>query len=434
MKKIIIMGAAGRDFHNFNVCFKNNPSVKVVCFTAAQIPNIAKRKYPPSLAGSYYPQGIPIYPEESLPNIIKKFHIDEVILSYSDLSYQEVMHKASLVNAKGASFTLLPPKETMLQSKKPIIAVTAVRTGCGKSQTTRYIARYFKSCGKKSIIVRHPMPYGDLSKQEVQRFATFADLSEHNTTIEEREEYEPLIEQGFIVYAGIDYQKILNQAEKEADIIIWDGGNNDTPFFKPNLWITIADPYRAGHEISYYPGETNFRSADIIIINKETSALKENIQKIKQNAKQFNPKAFIIDAESMITVSKPIKNKKVLIIEDGPTLTHGGMAFGAGTIAARRSHVKIIDPRPYLTPALREVFRKYSHLGSILPAMGYDRSQIKDLETVINKVPCDIVISGTPIDLRKVLSTKKQLVRIRYELKEKTPALESFLKKVTISK
>ena len=432
--KIIIMGAAGRDFHNFNMFFRKNPHYNVICFTATQIPNIAGRVYPPELAGKLYPKGIQIHPEDKLPDLIRKHNVDQAVLSYSDLPHTEVMQKASLVLASGADFRLLGPHHTMLKSKKPVISVVAVRTGCGKSQTTRYIANILRKHGKKVVAVRHPMPYGDLKKQVVQRFGSYSDLNKHKVTIEEAEEYEPLIDMGVIVYAGVDYEKILRQAEKEADVIIWDGGNNDTSFFKPDLQITITDPHRPGHETSYYPGETNLRMADAVIINKEKTALKKNIEIVRSNIKQYNPKAVIIDAQSTITADKPdlIKNKKVLVVEDGPTLTHGGMKFGAGTIAAKRHNAVIADPRPYLKGSLKIVFAKYPHLGKVLPAMGYGKQQIKELESAINKIPCDAVISGTPIDLRRVVKVSKPIVRIRYELKVLgKPSLEALLKRFT---
>jgi len=432
--KVIVMGAAGRDFHNFNTFFRNNPNYKVVCFTATQIPNISGRKYPPELAGKLYPKGIPIYPEDNLPGLIKKHSIDQVVLAYSDLPHQTVMEKASIVNSAGADFRLLGPNHTMIPSKKPIVAITAVRTGCGKSQTTRHVAIILRGYGKRVVVVRHPMPYGDLKKQEVQRFAVPKDLDTHNCTIEEREEYEPLIDMGVVVYAGVDYEKILRRAEKEADVVIWDGGNNDFPFYRPDLWITITDPHRPDHETTYYPGYMNLLSADVVIINKEKTADKKNIQRVMKNIRHHNPGAKIIHANSMITTDNPglIANKKVLVVEDGPTLTHGGMKYGAGTIAAQRHGSKITDPRPYLPKGMKKIFTKYPHLGKILPAMGYSASQIMELQKIINKIPCDTIISGTPIDLRRVIQTKKPIVRIQYELKEiSKPNLHSMLKKIT---
>ncbi|MBL7160274.1 MAG: GTPase [Candidatus Aenigmarchaeota archaeon] len=431
---IIIMGAAGRDFHNHNVFFRRNHYYNVVCFTATQIPNISGRTYPKELAGTHYPKGIPIYPEEQLSKLIKKFKVDQVILAYSDLPFSEVMHKASLVNAAGADFRLMGPEHTMIKSRKPVIAVNAVRTGCGKSQTTRYIADILRSRGKRVVVVRHAMPYGSLLKQVCQRFETYEDLNKHNVTREEAEEYEPLIEMGLVVYAGVDYEKILRAAEKEADYIIFDGGNNDTSFFKPDIQITLTDPHRPGHEISYYPGETNLRMADVIIINKIKTARKKGIKTVRDNIKKYNPTAVVIEAQSEITVNNPslLRNRRVLVVEDGPTLTHGGMPYGAGTIAAKRYNAKIMNPRPHLSGSLKDVFKKYPHLGNVLPAMGYSPQQVWELESTINKTPCDAVVSGTPIDLRRIIRAKKPIARIRYELKELgKPRLETILKKFT---
>ncbi len=419
-RRIVIMGAAGRDFHNFNLCFRNNGGYEVVCFTAEQIPDIAGRRYPPELAGRLYPRGIPILPEKELPDIIRKRKIDEVVLAYSDLPHMEVMHKASLVNALGPDFVLMGTRYTMLKSSKPVIAVTAVRTGAGKSQTTREISMILKSLGRKVVVVRHPMPYGDLMKQICQRYETYEDLDKYECTIEEREEYEPLIEDSDLLFAGVDYQRILKEAEKEADVIIWDGGNNDTPFFKPDLHIVMADPHRPGHELSYYPGETNLRMADVIIINKERTAPKRGIRTVKDNIKKTNPSALVVDAASAISVSNPslIRGKRVLVIEDGPTLTHGGMAYGAGTIAARRFSARPVDPRPYASGSISKVFRKYPHLGKVLPAMGYSDKQLGELERTINRTKCDAVIIGTPIRLSRIIRINKPVVRIRYTLEE----------------
>jgi predicted GTPase len=437
MKKIraIIMGAAGRDFHNFNVYFlprpayrtgrrqagRKNPNYKIVAFTANQIPGIENRKY----------LGIPIYPEGWLPDLIKKYEVEEVFFAYSDISYQELMNKAAIIMAAGASFCLLGPEETMLKSKKPIIAVTAVRTGCGKSPVSQKIADYFRKERIKAIVVRHPMAYGNLKKQICQRFASFADLKKHNCTIEEREEYEPYIEKGMIVYAGIDYQKILKGAEKEAEIILWDGGNNDLPFFKPDLHITVLDALRPGHEISYYPGEINFRMADLLIINKVNDAPTESLEIIKDNIRCFNPAAKVILAKSKISVDKPelIRNKRVLVVEDGPTMTHGGASFGAGYLASKKHRAKkIIDPRPFAVGSLKEIFKKYSHLKNVLPAMGYNKRQIKELEKTINRTACDSVVVGTPIDLCRLLKINKPSVRVRYSFEEiKKSKLENFL-------
>jgi len=431
-RKVIIMGAAGRDFHNFNVYFRNNPNYDVVAFTAAQIPNISGRKYPKELAGKRYPKGIKIYPESDLPKLIKKFKVDEVILAYSDLPYMHVMHKCALVNSCGADFTMMGPTNTMLKSKKKVISVCAVRTGCGKSETTRAVCKILDKLHKKYVVVRHPMPYGDLKKQIIQRFATFKDLDKYNCTIEEREEYEPHIVQGHVVYAGVDYEKILRQAEKEADVIIWDGGNNDLPFYKPDLHIVLTDPHRPGHEITYYPGEANLRMADLVIINKSKTAKKQDIETVKYNIRKVNQKAKIIYTASEIVVEYPemIQNKKVLVVEDGPTLTHGQMSYGAGYIAAKKSKCNIIDPRKYAVGSIKKVFERFPNLGKVLPAMGYSKKQIKELQKTINKAKCDIVIIGTPIDLRKIIKMNKPAVRIRYKLKEiGTPELEKIIKK-----
>ncbi|MEM5793542.1 MAG: cyclic 2,3-diphosphoglycerate synthase [Candidatus Aenigmatarchaeota archaeon] len=430
MKRVIIMGAAGRDFHNFNVFFRDNPNYQVVAFTATQIPNISGRKYPKELAGKFYPKGIPIYPEEKLPELIKKMKVDEVAFSYSDVSHEYVMNRASLVNSCGADFRLLGVNSTMLKSKKPVIAVCAVRTGCGKSQTSRKVVEILKRLGFKVVAIRHPMPYGDLRRQVVQRFEKYEDMIKHGCTIEEMEEYEPYIEKNLVVFAGVDYEKILKEAEKEADIIVWDGGNNDTPFIKPNLHIVVADPHRAGHEVSYHPGETNFRMADVIIINKMDTAEKRNVDLILDNIKRVNPKAIVIRANSEITVDDPekLREKRVLVVEDGPTLTHGGMKFGAGFVAARKLGCEIVDPRKYAFGSIKETFRNYPHLKNILPAMGYGKDQLKDLERTINATKCDAILIGTPVDLRKIINNKKPMVRVRYELKEiGKPDLETIL-------
>lgn len=433
MKRIIILGAAGRDFHNFNTIYKNNKDYQVICFTATQIPGIESRKYPKVLSGKRYSKGIPIYSEKQLEALIKKHKIDECVLSYSDLSYDQVMHLAARVNSAGSDFKMLSAEETMIKSKKPIIAVCAVRTGCGKSQTTRYIADILRKKGKKVVIVRHPMPYGDLSKQIVQRFSTLKDLDKHKTTIEEREEYEQHIKNGLIVYAGVDYEKILKCAEKEADVIIWDGGNNDTPFYKPDLMFTIADALRPNHEKKFYPGEINFKIADAIIINKENSANKRDINIIVRNANEMNPKAKIIHADSIINLGKnanKIKNKRILIIEDGPTLTHGGMTFGAGYTAAIKYSPKIINVKKYIFGEIKQTFEKYTHLnGQILPAMGYSKKQIKELEIIINKSKPEYIIAGTPIDLTSVIRTKVPILQAKYELKEKNKLISILLLK-----
>lgn len=430
--KVIIMGAAGRDFHNFNIYFRNNPYYQVVCFTATQIPGIDDKKYPSVLAGKFYPKGIPIYSEKNLSKLIKKFKVDYCYLCYSDLSYDYVMHKASEVIAAGANFSLLGYKDTVLISKKPIISVCAVRTGAGKSQTTQKLSKFLKNKGYKVVIIRHPMPYGDLVKQSVQRFERYEDLKKYDCTIEEREEYEPHIKNGLIVYAGVDYEKILFAAEKEADIIIWDGGNNDIPFLKTNLHIVVADPLRAGHEISYYPGEVNLRMANIIVINKINSATKKDIDIVLNNIKKYNSKAHIIKANSKLVIDKPqlIKGKKVLIVEDGPTLTHGGMTFGAGTVGAKMYGAKlIVDPRKYVVGEIKKTFKNYPNIGKLLPAMGYSKKQVHDLEKTINKVPCDVVITATPINLGKLVKVKKPIVTINYELDEKGESLGNIVLK-----
>ncbi len=419
--RVIIMGAAGRDFHNFNVYFRDNPSYEVVAFTATQIPGIEERVYPPELAGSNYPNGIPIYPEEELPELIKKFNVDLVVFAYSDVSHEYVMHKASTVLAAGADFRLMGPKTTMLKAKVPVVSVCAVRTGCGKSQTSRKVAKILREMGYKVVVIRHPMPYGDLRKQVCQRFATFEDLDKYECTIEEREEYEPHLRNGVIVYAGVDYEKILREAEKEAEIIIWDGGNNDLPFYKPGLHIVVADPHRPGHELKYHPGEANLRMADVVIINKVDTADPKNVEIVERNIKQVNSKAIIVKASSPMTVDKPemIKGKRVIVIEDGPTLTHGEMPYGIGTIAAQKLGAsEIVDPRPYAVGSIVEAYEKYGHLGPILPALGYGKEQIEELEKTINSIPCDVVVVGTPIDLRRVLSINKPAVHVRYELQE----------------
>ncbi|MCU0852221.1 MAG: cyclic 2,3-diphosphoglycerate synthase [Thermoplasmata archaeon] len=431
--KVIIMGAAGRDFHNFNVYFRDNANYEVVAFTATQIPNIEGRKYPASLAGKLYPRGIEIYPEKDLPELIKKHKVEQVVLAYSDLNHVDVMHKASLVNAAGADFRLMGPAQTEVKAKVPVIAICAVRTGSGKSQTTRAIASILRAKGRRVVAIRHPMPYGDLEKQAVQRFATYADLDKHECTIEEREEYEPHIDKGIIVYAGVDYEKILRQAEKEADVILWDGGNNDTPFYKADLHIVVADPHRAEHARLYYPGETNIRMADIVIINKVDTAAPQNVELVKKIVEELNPRAKIITAASPVTVEDPkaIKGKTVLVIEDGPTVTHGEMKFGAGFIAAQKSGAKkIVDPRPFAVDSIKETFAKYKHLENVLPAMGYGNHQVKDLEETINATKCDVVVSGTPIDLNRVLKANKPLIRVRYDLQVLgEPKLEEVLAK-----
>ncbi len=423
MKKdiVIIMGAAGRDFHNFNVYFRDNPAYQVVAFTATQIPNIEGRLYPAQLAGSLYPQGIPIYHEKELPRLIDEHRADQVIFAYSDVSHETVMDKASLVLARGADFRTLGPRATMLVSSKPVVAVCAVRTGSGKSQTTRAVAGILKAMGKRVVVVRHPMPYGDLTKQIVQRFAEYEDLERHNTTIEEREEYEPHLMRGTVVYAGVDYEKILRQAEKEGDIVLWDGGNNDFPFFRPDLLVVVADPHRPGHELTYYPGETNLRMADAVVINKIDTASVESINRVRANVRAVNPRAMIVEAASPIFVDDPgaIRGHRVLVVEDGPTLTHGEMAYGAGIVAARKFGAsEIIDPRPYAVGSIKDTFAKYPSTGPLLPAMGYTEEQRNELAETINNTPADLVIIATPVDLRRIIDIKLPTDRVRYELQE----------------
>lgn len=430
-KKVIIMGAAGRDFHNFNVYFRNSDAYEVVAFTATQIPGIEGRVYPTELAGPSYPKGIPIYPEEKLPELIKQQDIDEVVFAYSDVSHEYVMHKASTALASGADFRLMGPKTTMLKAKVPVVAVGAVRTGSGKSQTSRQVAKILKSKGLRVAAVRHPMPYGDLRKQIWQRFASYEDLDKHQCTIEEREEYEPHIDNGIIVYAGVDYAEILREAEKEADVIVWDGGNNDLPFFKPDLNIVVADPHRAGHELLYYPGETNIRMANVIIVNKVDTADPAKVKQVKENIKMLNPNATVLDAASPITVDKPelIRGKRVLAIEDGPTITHGSMPYGAAVIIAKNLGAsEIVDPRPYAVGSIKEAYKKYPHLGALLPALGYGEKQVAELKETIDRIPCDVVVLGTPIDLRRVITIKQPTVRAKYELKVLGPvSLEQIL-------
>jgi len=420
-KRVLIMGAAGRDFHNFNVLYRNNPEVNVVAFTATQIPDIDGRKYPAELAGEGYPNGIPIESEDDLVRLIVELGVDQVLFSYSDVPYEVVMHKAAVVNAAGADFILASATETMVKSTKPVISICAVRTGCGKSQTTRAVVKALKAAGKKVVSIRHPMPYGDLVKQKVQRFAELDDLKKHECTIEEMEEYEPHIEMGSIIYAGVDYEAILREAEKEADVILWDGGNNDTPFYKPDLQIVVADPHRPGHEVSYYPGETNVLIADVVIINKIDTADLEDIEEVRENIQMINPTAKIIEAASPVSVddASVIEGKSVLVVEDGPTLTHGEMGYGAGVIAASKyGAFELVDPRPWTVGKITETFEKYPDIGTLLPAMGYGEQQMKDLEETIDKVECDSVVIGTPIDLRRVINIKKPATRVTYELQE----------------
>jgi predicted GTPase len=418
-QRVIIMGAAGRDFHNFNVFFRSNPNYEVVAFTATQIPNIEDRKYPPELAGEGYPDGIRIHPEQELDQLIRDLQIDQVIFSYSDISHEYVMHKASEVLAAGADFRLLGLKNTSLRSNKPVISICATRTGSGKSQTSRHVAGILKELGYRVAAIRHPMPYGDLAQQAVQRFASYDDLTAANCTIEEREEYEPHLDHGFIVYAGVDYERILREAEQEVDIILWDGGNNDLPFYQSDFHIVVVDPHRPGHEIRYHPGETNLLTADVIVINKVDTASLENINEVRSNAQKYNPDAILIEAASPIFVDDPnaIRGKKVLVIEDGPTLTHGEMAYGAGWVAAKRFGAgQIVDPRPFALGSIAKVFEKYPTTGHVLPAMGYGQEQIEELETTINRAEVDMVLIGTPIDLTRILKINKPSQRIRYEL------------------
>jgi len=435
--RAIIMGAAGRDFHNFNVYFRINDEYEIVAFTATQIPGIEGRNYPPELAGPNYPKGIPIHPEEELPRLIKEHEIDEVIFAYSDVSHEYVMHKASTVLANGPDFRLMGPKATMLKAKVPVVSVCAVRTGAGKSQTSRQVAKILKGMGLNVAVVRHPMPYGDLAKQIWERFASYEDLDKYECTIEEREEYEPHIDNGILVYAGVDYEKILHEAEKEADVIVWDGGNNDMPFYQPDLTIVVADPHRAGHEMTYYPGETNLRMADVIIINKVDTADPQKVAQVKENIRMANPQALVLDAASPITADNPdlIKGKRVLVIEDGPTITHGSMPYGAGMIFAKKAGASaIVDPRPYAVGSIQQAYRKYPHLGAVLPALGYSGKQVAELKETIDLTPCDAVVIGTPIDLRRVIAISKPSIRVRYDLNVLGPVslehiLDDFVKR-----
>ncbi len=430
--RVIVMGAAGRDFHNFNVYFRNNDAYEVVAFTATQIPDIEDRVYPPQLAGPRYPRGIPIYPETELQKLLADLRVDQAVFSYSDVSHEYVMHKASQVIAAGADFRLLGGKATMLEAKVPVVSVCAVRTGAGKSQTTRRVLDILRAMGKDVVTVRHPMPYGDLAEQVCQRFASYEDLDQHKTTIEEREEYEPIIDRAGVVYAGVDYEQILREAEKEAEIILWDGGNNDLPFYKPTLHIVVADPHRAGDELAYHPGEANLVMADVIVINKIDTADFGDVTTVRRNARSLNPGAVIIQAASPISVDDPtaVRDKRVLVIEDGPTLTHGGMSFGAGVVAAQNlGAAEIVDPRPYAVGSIAAAFAKYPAIGPLLPAMGYSEQQAKELQETINATPCDLVIVATPIDLRRVVRIDKPYLRVRYELQEiGQPTLEGVLR------
>jgi predicted GTPase len=433
-RRVVILGAAGRDFHNFNTVFRNDPDSRVVAFTATQIPGIADRRYPAGLAGPLYPEGIPIVPEEGLARLVREERIDACVFSYSDVPHEQVMHVASLCIAAGADFELLSARRTMIPSRVPVVAVTAVRTGAGKSQTTRYLSSILKRLGLKVVAVRHPMPYGDLARQACQRFATYADLDRHECTIEEREEYEPHIDNGFVVYAGVDYGRILREAEKEADVVLWDGGNNDLPFYVPDLHVCIADPHRAGHESTFHPGEANFRMASVIVVNKCDSADPANVRKVVEAAHLLNPGARVVLADSPVTCERPelVRGRRALVVEDGPTLTHGGMSYGAGVVAARAAGAaEIVDPSPYAVGSIAATYAKYPNARGILPAMGYGEMQVAELSKTIEATPCDVVVIGTPIDLTRVLTIAKPAVRARYELSERSPgALEQEVRRV----
>jgi predicted GTPase len=434
MRRVLIMGAAGRDFHNFNTVYRADPEVEVVAFTATQIPYINDRKYPAELAGPQYPDGIEIFDESELVRLIRDRHVDDVVFAYSDVSHEYVMHKASQVLAAGANFVLLGPDATMLQPTIPTVAVTAVRTGVGKSQTTRAIAQALRDAGKKVVAVRHPMPYGDLAAQRVQRYAELADLDRYHCTIEEREEYEPHITSGTVIYAGVDYGAILEQAQAEADVLLWDGGNNDLPFYRPDVWITLVDPLRAGHELRYHPGEANLRAAGVIIVNKMDSATPEQVAQIDATIADVNPFAMVVKANSKVTAEDPdaIKGKRVLVVEDGPTLTHGEMKIGAGVVAARRAGAaEIVDPRPWAFGSIAETFEKYD-VGAVLPAMGYSEEQLAEMAKIIEDADVDLVVIGTPIDLRTVVDIGKPAVRVRYDLDvlPESPQLSDVLKPI----
>jgi predicted GTPase len=424
------MGAAGRDFHNFNVVYRDDPEVEVVAFTATQIPFIDNRRYPPELAGPRYPDGISIHPEDDLTRLIQEHSVEEVVFSYSDVSHEQVMHAASTSLAAGASFAILGPRATMLEATVPVVAICAVRTGSGKSQTTRAVVRALKAQGRKAVVVRHPMPYGDIAAQRVQRFASYEDLDDARVTIEEREEYEPHLAGGTLVYAGVDYEEILKAAQAEADVVVWDGGNNDLPFFSPTVHIVVADPHRPGHETSYHPGEANLRMAHVIVINKVDTAVKKNVEAVEKTARALNPEAVVIRANSPVTVDDPeaIAGKRVLVIEDGPTLTHGEMKYGAGVVAARQHGAEVVDPREWAAGTLKEVYRLH-RVGPVLPAMGYSPQQIAEMEETIDAVPCDVVMIATPVDLTRVANFSKPSVRVRYELEEAPgqPTLASIL-------
>ncbi len=430
-KRVIVMGAAGRDFHNYNVVFRDDPAYHVVAFTATQIPGIEGRVYPPELAGSLYPEGIPIHPEEELFDLIREHQVDVVVFAYSDVPHAYVMDRAAVAASAGADFWLMGPSATQIEARVPVVAVCAVRTGAGKSQTTRKVVELLRAAGKRTVVVRHPMPYGDLAAQAVQRFATYEDLDAAHCTIEEREEYEPHLDRGTVVYAGVDYGAILERAQSEADVILWDGGNNDFPFYRPDLLMVLADPLRAGHELCYWPGSVNTRAAHVIIINKVDSASAEQVTQLRSTIAKVNPEALVIEAASPITVDDPslIPGRRVLVVEDGPTVTHGDMAFGAGAVAARKLGGELVDPRPYATGSIADVFARYPHLGAILPAMGYGSLQLEELQRTIDKVPCEAIVAGTPIDLRRLVKASVPMTRVRYDLQEiGSPTLEDALK------
>jgi predicted GTPase len=431
MRRVVIMGAAGRDFHDFNVVYRDDPQTTVVAFTATQIPGIAGRRYPTELAGAQYPQGIPIVAEDELEELIRREGVELVVFAYSDVSHEYVMHVASRVLAAGADFELLGLRSTMLASSRPVVAVCAVRTGAGKSQTTRRVGALLAEAGLKVVVVRHPMPYGDLAAQRLQRFASYADLDAQDTTIEEREEYEPHLDAGRIVYAGVDYEAILRAAEAEADVVLWDGGNNDLPFFAPDLHIVVADPLRVGHELRYHPGEANLRAADVVVINKVDEATPEAVVALRATIGQVNPRAAIVDARSALTLDRPIEGRTVAVVEDGPTLTHGEMTYGAGIVAARRFGATPVDPRPYAVGGLADVLARYPRLEALLPAMGYGATQVGELEATLNAIPADLVLAATPIDLTRIMKLTKPVVRVRYELDEVEPgALRGLLEPI----
>jgi len=423
-ERVLILGAAGRDFHNFNVVFRDDPTYEVVGFTATQIPGIETRRYPPELSGPLYPTGLPIWPEAGFEARVRELGVATVVLAYSDLAHADVMHLASRALGAGADFRLLGPDKTMVRSSKPVIAVCAVRTGCGKSQTTRFIANRLRDLNKQAVIIRHPMPYGDLAAQRVQRFATYEDMARHSCTIEEREEYEVHVDRGFIVYAGVDYEAIVRQAEQEADVLLWDGGNNDTPFVRPDLWVTVADPLRPGHETAYHPGEANFRAADVILVNKATDAPRAQVDAVLKAAQAANPRAQALRAASRLVVpgGEAMAGKRVLLVDDGPTLTHGGMPFGAAKVAADRYGAsEAVDPKPYAVGSITEIFHKYQHLDRTLPAMGYGDAQVAELERTINATPCDLVVYATPIDLGRLVRIDRPALRVAYEYEEMEP-------------